>query len=189
MNKYKSLQAWCSCFNLPLFSVSFFLPSILFRYQYDQEIAVPTSWQEGRNSIITTVSRKTAHRRISFLIVTVSAPERHWIGFQSHFARAAHATYSVDAVRSSGRTHNWRASEASETLSGLFNWESRIYIYINTMAECLSGRKCIAVKWNISDISRVFAWRREISPTDVKYHLTTWNITYQREKSDIAPPL
>ena len=25
---------------------------------------------------------------------------------------------------------NWRASEASETLSGLFNRESRIYIYI-----------------------------------------------------------
>ena len=64
-----------------------------------------------------------------------------------------------------------------------------VCIYINTMAECRSGRKCIAVKWNISDISRVFAWRREISPTDVKYHLTTWNITYQREKSDIAPPL
>ena len=58
-------------------------------------MAVPMSWQEGRNSIVTTVSRKTAHRRISFLIVAVSAPERHWIGFQSHFARAAHATYSV----------------------------------------------------------------------------------------------
>ena len=65
---------------------------------------------------------------------------------------------------------DWRASEASETLSGLFNRESRIYIlltserserdtlrsvqlriadiyiYINTMAECRSGRKCIAVK-------------------------------------------
>ena len=67
-------------------------------------MAVPTSWQEGRNSIVTTVSRKTAHRRISFLIVSVSAPERHWIGFQSHFARAAHATYSVGTVRSSGRT-------------------------------------------------------------------------------------
>ena len=26
--------------------------------------------------------------------------------------------------------NNWRASEASETLSGLFNRESRIYIYI-----------------------------------------------------------
>ena len=68
-------------------------------------MAVPTSWQEGRNSIITTVSRKTAHRRISFLIVAVSAPERHWIGFQSHFARAAQATYSVwagcQAVRGS----------------------------------------------------------------------------------------
>ena len=25
--------------------------------------------------------------------------------------------------------HNWRASKASETLSGLFNRESRIYIY------------------------------------------------------------
>ena len=58
---------------------------------------------------------------------------------------------------------------------------------INTMAECLSGRKCIAVNW--ADISRVFAGRREISPTNVNYHLTTWNITYQREKSDIAPPL
>ena len=68
-------------------------------------MAVPTSWQEGRNSIVTTVSRKTAHRRISFLIVAVSAPERHWIRFQSHFARAAHATYSVGMVRSSGRTH------------------------------------------------------------------------------------
>ena len=64
------------------------------------------SWQEGRNSIVTTVSRKTAHRRISFLIVAVSAPERHWIGFQSHFARAAHATYSVGTVRSSGLTYN-----------------------------------------------------------------------------------
>ena len=64
--------------------MSFFLSSILFRYRYDQEMAVPTSWQEGRNSIVTTVSRKTAHRRISFLIVAVSAPERHWIGFQSH---------------------------------------------------------------------------------------------------------
>ena len=85
--------------------MSFFLPSILFRYRYDQEMAVPKSWQEGRNSIVTTVSRKTAHRRISFLIVAVSAPERHWIGFQSHFARAAHATYSVGSVRSSGRTH------------------------------------------------------------------------------------
>ena len=106
MNKYKSLQAWCSCFNLPLFSVSFFLPSILFRYRYDQEMAVPTSWQEGRNSIVTTVSRKTAHRRISFLIVAVSAPERHWIGFQSHFARAAHATYSMVTVRSSGRSRS-----------------------------------------------------------------------------------
>ena len=84
--------------------MSFFLPSILFRYRYDQEMAVPTSSQEGRNSIVTTVSRKTAHRRISFLIVAVSAPERHWIGFQSHFARAAHATYSVGTVRSSGRT-------------------------------------------------------------------------------------
>ena len=85
--------------------MSFFLPSILFRYRYDQEMAVPTSWQEGRNSIVTTVSRKTAHRRISFLIVAVSAPERHWIGFQSHFARAAHATYSVGTVRSSGSTY------------------------------------------------------------------------------------
>ena len=66
-------------------------------------MAVPTSWQEGRNSIVTTVSRKTAHRRISFLIVAVSAPERHWIRFQSHIARAAHATYSVGTVRSSGR--------------------------------------------------------------------------------------
>ena len=28
------------------------------------------------------------------------------------------------------RTACWRASEASETLSGLFNRESRIYIYI-----------------------------------------------------------
>ena len=26
--------------------------------------------------------------------------------------------------------YNWRASEVSETLSGLFNRESRIYIYI-----------------------------------------------------------
>ena len=86
--------------------MSFFLPSILFRYRYDQEMAVPTSWQEGRNSIVTTVSRKTAHRRISFLIVAISAPERHWIGFQSHFARAAHATYSVGMVRSSGRTQS-----------------------------------------------------------------------------------
>ena len=85
--------------------MSFFLPSILFRYRYDQEMAVPTSCQEGRNSIVTTVSRTTAHRRISFLIVAVSAPERHWIGFQSHFAHAAHATYSVGTVRSSGRTH------------------------------------------------------------------------------------
>ena len=85
--------------------MSFFLPSILFSYRYDQEMAVPTSWQEGRNIIITTVSRKTAHRRISFLIVAISAPERHWIGFQSHFARAAQATYSVGTVRSSGRTH------------------------------------------------------------------------------------
>ena len=76
--------------NLPLFSVSFFVTSILFRYRYDPKIAVPKSWQDGRNSIVTTVSRKTAHRRISFLIVAVSAPERHWIGFQSHFARAAH---------------------------------------------------------------------------------------------------
>ena len=86
--------------------MSFFLPSILFRYRYDQEMAVPTSWHEGRNSIVTTVSRKTAHRRISFLIVAVSAPERHWIGFQSHFAGAAHATYSVGTVRSSGRTRS-----------------------------------------------------------------------------------
>ena len=85
--------------------MSFFLPSILFRYRYDQEMAVPPSWQEGRNSIVTTVSRKTAHRRISFLIIAVSAPERHWIGFQSHFARAVHATYSVGKVRSSDRTH------------------------------------------------------------------------------------
>ena len=61
-------------------------------------MAVPTSWQEGRKSIVTTVSGKTAHRRINFLIVAVSAPERHWIGFQSHFARAAPATYSVGAV-------------------------------------------------------------------------------------------
>ena len=91
--------------NLPLFSVTFFLPSILFRYRYDQEMAVPTSWQEGRNSIVTTVSRKTAHRRISFLIVAVSTPERHWIDFQSHFTHAAHATYSMGTVRSSGRTH------------------------------------------------------------------------------------
>ena len=75
--------------------LSFYPPFYLFRYRYDQEMAVPTSWQEGRNSIVTTVSRKTAHRRISFLIVAVSAPERHWIGFQSHFARAAHATYIV----------------------------------------------------------------------------------------------
>ena len=30
-------------------------------------------------------------------------------------------------------------------------------IFTNTMAECRSGRKCIAVKLNISDISRVFA--------------------------------
>ena len=68
-------------------------------------MAVPTSFQEGRNSIVTTVSRKTAYSRISILIIAVSAPERHWIGFQSHFARAAHATYSVGMVRSSGRTH------------------------------------------------------------------------------------
>ena len=102
----EQIQIIASVMNLPLFSVSFFLPSILFRYRYDQKMAVPTSWQEGRNSIVTTVSRKTAHRRISFLIVAVSAPERHWIGFQSHFARAAHATYSVGMVRSSGRTHN-----------------------------------------------------------------------------------
>ena len=69
-------------------------------------MAVPTSWQEGRNIIVTTVSGKTAHRRISFLIVAVSAPESHWIGFQSHFARAAHATYSVGTgrTRSSGLT-------------------------------------------------------------------------------------
>ena len=86
--------------------MSFFLPSILFHYRYDQEMAVPTSWQEGRNCIVTTVSRKTAHRRISFLIFAVSVPERHWIGFQSHFARAVHATYSVGAVRSSGRTRS-----------------------------------------------------------------------------------
>ena len=66
---------------------------------------LPTSWQEDRNSIKTTVSRKTAHRRISFLIVAVSAPVRHWIGFQSHFARAAHATYSVGKVWSSGCMH------------------------------------------------------------------------------------
>ena len=84
--------------------MSFFLPSIQFRYRYDQEMAVPTSWQEGRNSIVTIVSRKTAHHRISFLIVAVSAPERHCIGFQSHFARAAHATiarawYGRQAVR------------------------------------------------------------------------------------------
>ena len=67
-------------------------------------MAVPTSWQEGRNIIVTTVSRKTAHRRISFHIVAVSAPERQWIGFQSHFARTAHAIYSVGTVQSSGRT-------------------------------------------------------------------------------------
>ena len=89
--------------------MSFFLHSILFRYRYDQEMAVPTSWQEGRNSIVTTVSRKTAHRRISFLIVAVSAPERHWIGFQSNFSRAAHARYSVGTVRSSGRTRSSQA--------------------------------------------------------------------------------
>ena len=69
-------------------------------------MAVPTSWQEYRNSIVTTVPRKTAHSSISFLIIAVSAPERHWIGFQSHFARAAHATYSVGTVRSSGRTQS-----------------------------------------------------------------------------------
>ena len=98
--------------------MSFFLPSILFRYWYDQEMAVPTSWQEGRNSIVTTVSRKTAHRRIGLLIIAVSAPERHWIGFQSHFARAAQATYNVGTVRpsghtrSSGRTHIYRYIQA-----------------------------------------------------------------------------
>ena len=75
-------------------------------------MAVPTSWQEGKNSVVTTVSRKTAHRRISFLIIAVSAPERHWIGFQSHFSRAAHATYSVGSVRSSGRTHIHRYIQA-----------------------------------------------------------------------------
>ena len=29
----------------------------------------------------------------------------YFIGFQSHFSRAAHATYSVGTVQSSGRTH------------------------------------------------------------------------------------
>ena len=73
------------------------------------------------NSIVTTVPRKTAHRRISFLIVAVSAPERHWIGFLSHFARAAHATYSVGTVRSSGRTHIlYIIGERSEPLSRVF---------------------------------------------------------------------
>ena len=85
--------------------MSFFLPSILFRYRYDQEMAVPTSWQEGRN---TEQHRNYRFKKdsISFLIVAVSAPERHWIGFQSHFARAAHATYSVGTVQSSGRTRS-----------------------------------------------------------------------------------
>ena len=39
----------------------------------------------------------------------------------------------------------WRASEARETLFSHVYGFSR-YIYINTMAECRSGRKCIAVK-------------------------------------------
>ena len=89
-------------------------------------MAAPTSWEEGRNSIVTTVSRKTAHRRISFLIVAVSAPERHWIGFQSHFASAAHATYIVGTVRSSGHTR----------LSGrtLSSGRTHIYRYIQARA-------------------------------------------------------
>ena len=41
--------------------------------------------------------------------------------------------------------------------------------YINTMAECRSGRKCIAAKLNISDISRVF---RDLLD-DVIYQLPT----------------
>ena len=130
MNIYKSLQAWCSCFNLPLFSVCFFLPSILFRYWYDQETAVPTSWQEGRNSIVTTVSRKTAHRCISFLIVAVSAPERHWIGFQSHFSLAAQATYSVCTVRSSRRTRSSGRTRSSSRTHILYRYiQARAWQY------------------------------------------------------------
>ena len=36
---------------------------------------------------------------------------------------------SLDCPRVPLVIYNFRASEASETLSGLFNWESRIYIY------------------------------------------------------------
>ena len=79
--------------------------------------------------IVTTVLRKTAHRRISFLIVVVSAPERHWIGFQSHFARAANATYSVGTVRSSGRTRS-----SSRTRSSGRTRSSRPYAYIQARA-------------------------------------------------------
>ena len=44
--------------------------------------------------------------------------------------------------------YNWRASEASETLSGVYKFEpvQYMYIYINTIADFLSYRKCIAQK-------------------------------------------
>ena len=43
------------------------------------------------------------------------------------------------------------------------------YIYINTIADFLSHRKCIAQKRNLSRISRVLPNRLD----DVKYHLPT----------------
>ena len=41
----------------------------------------------------------------------------------------AYMRMRIRNVGTYGIHYNWRASEASETLSGLFNRESRIYIY------------------------------------------------------------
>ena len=45
-----------------------------------------------------------------------------------------------------GKGDNWRVSEVSETLSGVYKFELVRYIYIITIADFLSHRKCIAQK-------------------------------------------
>ena len=75
-------------------------------------------------------------------ILTLGKLLRLWFCFLLHsiFSQTSYRTYKIISSYELARPimgtiflvyyNNWRASEASETLSGLFNRESRIYILL-----------------------------------------------------------
>ena len=85
--------------------------------------------------------------------------------------------------------YNWRASEASETLSGLFNRESRIY-------DLLHGSACNMTRYLMSSDSIVTSRRRveiqstsEMSPYFTMTKCNKLFITYLTRSTERLPSL